>query len=394
MSESHTPDLYALDEELDDTQRALQQRVRSWVSQRFEPLVNEHWDKGDFPMDLVKEVADLGAFGTSIEGYGCPGLDCLSYGIVMRELERGDSGLRTLASVQGALSMSAIAMFGTEDQKQEWLPPMACGERLGCFGLTEPGFGSNPSGLVTRARREGDDWIIDGEKMWIGNADVADVAIIWAKIDDGDGARSIRGFLVPTDVDGYASSLIEGKYSLRVARTGRIRLDGVRLPHESILPGTESGLRSALTCLDQARYGIAWGVIGAAEACLEEAVRHVEHRVVFSRPLNTFQMIQGKLADMITKLTHAQLTAFRLAGLKDDGRLREEQISMAKYSNVEIAQEIAATCREMLGGVGILDEHVVMRHMLNLESVATYEGTSDIHRLVLGRWLTGVQAFH
>lgn len=392
MTPPPTTDLYALDEDLDEAQRALQQRVRSWVTGTFVPVINRYWDKGDFPMDLVKEVADLGAFGTSIDGYGCPGLDAVSYGIVMRELERGDSGLRTLASVQGALSMGALDLFGSDEQKKEWLPPMARGECLGCFGLTEPGFGSNPAGMETRARREGSDWIIDGEKMWIGNADVSDVAIVWAKI--GDGARSIRGFLVPCKADGYNASLIEGKYSLRIARTGRIRLDGVRLPGEAMLPGTESGLRSALTCLDQARYGIAWGVIGAAEACLEEAVRHVEQRVVFARPLNSFQMIQGKLADMLTRLTHARLTASRLADLKDGGRLLEEQISMAKYANVRIAQEIAATCREMLGGVGILDEHVVMRHMINLESVATYEGTSDIHRLVLGRWLTGVQAFH
>jgi glutaryl-CoA dehydrogenase len=393
MTDSHTTDLYGLEDDLSDAQRALQLRVRSWVSERFIPLVNDCWDRADFPMDLAREIGALGAYGTSITGYGCPGLDSLSYGLVMRELERGDSGLRTMASVQGALAMNAIAMFGTEEQKQAWLPDMAMGERLGCFGLTEPGFGSNPGGMETRARRSGDDWVLDGEKMWIGNADVSDVAIIWAKVDDAEGAKAIRGFLVPTDAAGFSASLIEGKYSLRVARTARIRLDGVRINRDALLPGTEAGLRAALTCLDQARYGIAWGVLGAAEACLEEAVHHVSERVVFSRPLNAFQMIQGKLADMVSRLTHAQLSAARLAELKDAGRLREEQISMAKYCNVEIAQEIASTCREMLGGVGILDEHVVMRHMINLESVATYEGTSDIHRLVLGRWLTGVQAF-
>jgi alkylation response protein AidB-like acyl-CoA dehydrogenase len=393
MTEHSTNDLYDLDADLNPGEMALRNRTRAWVNDRFMPHVKESWALGIFPTELVREVGDLGAFGCSIKGHGCPDIGARSYGIIMRELERGDSGLRTLASVQGALAMNSIDFYGTEEQKQAWLPTMATGEHLGCFGLTEPGFGSNPGGMETIARRSGDEWVLNGEKMWIGNADVAHCAIIWATIEAPGNPKAIRGFLVPTDVKGYESALIDGKYSLRIARTCRIRLTDVRLPADALLPGSSIGLRAPLSCLDQARYGIAWGVLGAAEGCMDEVLRYAMDRQVFGRRLDSFQMVQGKLADMLTQLTKAQLMSFRLAELKDKGRLNEEQVSMAKYANVEMAQDIARTCREILGGVGILDEYVVMRHLLNLESVATYEGTKDIHRLVLGRWLTGVQAF-
>ncbi|MCH2160926.1 MAG: acyl-CoA dehydrogenase family protein [Phycisphaerales bacterium] len=390
-------DFYRFDEELHDEERALQARVREWVATRFMPRVPACWEAHDFPMDLVPEMGELGCFGATIDGYGCPGLSSRAYGLVMRELERGDSGLRTMASVQGALAMNAIRFFGDESQRERWLPPMAGGEVLGCFGLTEPTHGSNPGGMLTTARRDGDGWILDGEKMWIGNADVSQVAVIWAKRDDLEGVdpsspRAIAGFLVPTDLDGFEASLIENKMSLRIARTSRISLRGVRVSGEHLLAGAD-GLRGPLTCLDQARYGIAWGALGAAEACLAEALEHVVGREVFGQALASFQLVQDKLAGVLSRLVECTATTFRLAELKDAAAVSGEQISLAKYSNVEMAQEAARTCRELLGGVGILDDHAALRHMINLESVATYEGTRDIHRLVLGRWLTGIQAF-
>ena len=386
-------DLFALDETLDSAEREIRDKVRGWVTDRFIPRVQGFWRDGDLPAELSMELGALGCFGSSIEGYGCPGLGARAYGIIMRELERGDSGLRTFASVQGALAMNAIAFFGTEEQKQALLPGLAEGKTLGCFALTEPGFGSNPGGLQCRAVSDGSDWVISGEKKWIGNADIADFAIVWGKVDDSDRARSIRAFVVPTKSSGFTAKIIPNKLSLRCARTAEIQLDGVRIPQDAILPGTEVGLRSALTCLDQARYGIAWGVLGAAEACLAEVRAYVAEREVFERQLASYQLVQDKLAGMLTRLTQAQLTAFRLAELKDCGEATGEQISLAKYANVEAAQEIARTARDLLGGVGILDDFASMRHMCNLESVATYEGTRDVHRLVLGRWLTGIQAF-
>ena len=390
-------DLYQYDHRLSDEERALQVRVREWVDTRFLPRVPACWEAHDFPMDLVREMGELGCFGATIDGYGCPGLSSRAYGLVMRELERGDSGLRTMASVQGALAMNAVRFFGDERQCEHWLPSMARGEVLGCFGLTEPTHGSNPGGMLTTARRDGEGWILDGEKMWIGNADVSQMAVIWAKRDGLDGIdptspRAISGFIVPTDSEGFDATLIENKMSLRVARTSRISLREVRVGPEHLLAGAD-GLRGPLTCLDQARYGIAWGALGAAEACLAEALQHVAGREVFGRSLAAFQLVQDKLAGVLTRLVECTGTAYRLAELKDDGTATGEQISLAKYANVEMAQEAARTCRELLGGIGILDDHVSMRHMINLESVATYEGTRDIHRLVLGRWLTGVQAF-
>ena len=384
-------DFYGYDDALTSTECALRDRVRAWVTDRFMPRVPAAWEAHDFPMDLVSEMGDLGFFGATIDGYGCPGLSNRAYGIVMRELERGDSGLRTMASVQGALAMNAVRFFGSEEQREHWLPPMAKGEVLGCFGLTEPGFGSDPGGMTTRAVRDGDGWVLNGEKMWIGNADVAQMGIIWAKVD-GESPRDVRGVIVPMDRAGVSTSLIENKMSLRIARTARISFENVRVNKDDLLPES-NGLRSALTCLDQARYGIAWGVLGAAEACLQEAVDYVGSREVFQKPLASYQLVQDKLAGMLTKLVQSTGTAFRLAELKDAGEVSGEQISLAKYANVEMAQETARTSRELLGGVGILDSFCAFRHMVNLESVATYEGTRDIHRLVLGRWLTGIQAF-
>jgi alkylation response protein AidB-like acyl-CoA dehydrogenase len=384
-------DFYAYDDALTPEECALRDRVRAWVAERFMPRVQEAWEAHDFPMDLVPEMAELGCFGATIEGYGCPGLSNRAYGVVMRELERGDSGLRTMASVQGALAMNAVRFFGSEEQRAHWLPPMAKGEVLGCFGLTEPGFGSDPGGMTTQAVRDGDGWVLNGEKMWIGNADVSQMAIIWAKVD-GESPRDVRGFIVPMDRAGVSTSLIENKMSLRIARTARITLENVRVNKDDLLPES-NGLGSALTCLDQARYGIAWGALGAAEACLEEVRDYVGTREVFQKPLASYQLVQDKLAGMLTRLVQSTGTAFRLAELKDAGEVSGEQISLAKYANVEMAQETARTSRELLGGVGILDSFCAFRHMVNLESVATYEGTRDIHRLVLGRWLTGIQAF-
>lgn len=391
MTQHADLDFFRYDDVLSEETRDLQLRVRSWVADRFMPHVRACWNRHDFPMELLEEMGTLGCFGTTVDGYGCPGLDNVAYGVVMRELERGDSGLRTMASVQGALAMNSILFFGSEAQKQQWLPSMAAGKTLGCFGLTEPGFGSNPGGLMTTAVRDGEGWRLNGTKMWIGNADVSELAIVWAKVD-GDAARDIRGFIVPLDRDGIDITLIENKMSLRIGRTATIDFENVALEAGDLLPES-SGLGSPLQCLDRARFGIAWGVLGAAEACLSEAIAYVKVREVFDKPLASYQLVQDKLAGMLTRLTECTGTAFRLAALKDRGELTSEQVSMAKYANVEAAQGIARTCREMLGGVGILDDFVAFRHMANLESVATYEGTRDIHRLVLGRHLTGVQAF-
>ena len=391
MTQQVDLDLFRYDDLLSEETRILQRRVRSWVTERFMPHATACWNRHDFPMELVEEMGSLGCFGTTIEGYGCLGLDNVAYGVVMRELERGDSGLRTMASVQGALAMNSILFFGSERQKKHWLPPMATGKTLGCFGLTEPGFGSNPGGITTKAVRDGDGWRLTGTKTWIGNADVSEIAIVWAKVD-GDAPRDIRGFIVPLNREGIAVTLIENKMSLRIGRTSKIVFENVLLEAGDLLPES-SGLGSPLKCLDRARFGIAWGVLGAAEACLSEAIAYVKEREVFDKPLASYQLVQDKLAGMLTRLTECTGTAFRLAALKDRGELTSEQISMAKYANVEAAQGVARTCREMLGGVGILDDFVAFRHMANLESVATYEGTRDIHRLVLGRHLTGVQAF-
>ncbi|MGQ0637043.1 MAG: acyl-CoA dehydrogenase family protein [Planctomycetaceae bacterium] len=390
-------DLYNLDDLLSPEDLELRTKVRDWVERRYLPIVRHHFAQGTFPLELVRELAPLGAFGGSIAGYGCAGLTALQYGLVMQELERGDSGLRTFAWVLGALAMNAIHMFGSEDQKRRWLPAMAQAQKLGCFGLTEPDHGSNPGGMTTRARKTDRGYVLNGQKMWIGLGTEADVAVVWAKVDGltgvvAESAAAVRGFLVERGLPGFSAELIEGKLSLRAANTSRLAFTDCELPADAILPASQ-GLKSPLLCLNHARYGIAWGVLGAAMACLEEAREYAGRRIQFGRPLAAFQLVQRKLSLMATELTKAQLLAYRLAQLKDAGRATHWQISIAKRNNVEMALEIARTARDILGGVGILDEHQCFRHMCNLESVKTYEGTDDMHLLILGEKLTGIAAF-
>lgn len=391
------PDLFQLDDLLSDEDRGLRNEVREWVSSHWLPQIAQWNERAEFPLDLARQIARFGAFGGNIQGYGCRGLSPLQYGLVMQELERGDTGLRTLASVQGALAMNAIHMFGNEQQKQHWLPAMARGEKLGCFGLTEPDFGSNPAGMTTTATRTDRGWVLNGQKMWIGLATLADVVVIWAKVAglpgiEASSPKAIRGFLVPKGTPGFHPTLIGQKLSLRAAVTCRITLADCHVADDALLPGSQ-GLKSPLLCLNHARYGIAWGVLGAAAACYDEARQHALQRIQFGRPLASFQMVQRKLALMLTDLTKAQLLVFRLAQLKALGRASHVQISVAKRNNVETALEIARTAREILGGIGILGDHQSFRHMNNLESVKTYEGTDDMHLLILGEHITGIPAY-
>lgn len=397
MSTFEATDFYDLDALLTPDERQIRDRVRRWVDERFLPVVTEHYRAGTFPIDLVPELAELGAFGPTIKGYGCPGLGNVAGGLILQELERGDSGLRTFASVQGSLAMMAIDLFGSEEQKSRWLPEMARGAKLGCFALTEPDFGSNPGGMITRARKTDDGFRLSGAKKWIGNATIADVAVVWAKLDgepgvDAQSSGAIRGFLVEKGTPGFKTTLIEGKLSLRAALTAEIELDDCALPPDALLPES-GGLRSPLGCLNHARYGISWGALGAAMSCYDEARRYAMGREQFGRPIASFQLVQAKLTRMLTEITKAQFLALRLAQLKDAGAAKHYHISMAKMNNVEIALDAARTARDILGGVGILDEHQCFRHMCNLESVKTYEGTHDIHLLVLGQQITGIPAF-
>ena len=397
MPAFEAPDFYNLEELLTAEERRIRDDVRCWVEERFIPLVAQHYRDGTFPMELVPELAKLNAFGPSIKGYGCAGLGSVASGLIMQELERGDSGLRTFASVQGSLAMMAIDFFGSEEQKNRWLPEMAKGDKLGCFALTEPDFGSNPGGLQTLARKTADGYRLTGAKKWIGNGTVADVAIVWAKVEgeadvDSNKASAIRGFLVEKGTPGFISSLIEGKLSLRAALTAELRFDDCPIPESALLPKSD-GVKSPLLCLNQARYGIAWGVIGAAMACYDEARQYAMKRVQFDRPIGGFQIVQTKLARMLTEITKGQLLALRLAQMKDAETVKHYHISMAKMNNVEIALDAARTTRDILGGVGILDQNQCFRHMCNLESVKTYEGTHDVHLLVLGEQITGMSAF-
>jgi glutaryl-CoA dehydrogenase len=391
------PDLFQLDDLLSAEDRALRQRVRDWVGTHYLPHIAGWNERAEFPLELALQIARFGAFGGNITGYGCAGLSPLQYGLVMQELERGDTGLRTLASVQGALAMNAIHMFGSEAQRERWLPAMAQGTNLGCFGLTEPDFGSNPAGMTTTATKTDRGYVLNGQKLWIGLATHADVAVIWAKVAglpgvDPTSPRAIRGFLVEKGTPGFQPSLIGQKLSMRAALTCRIAFADCHLPEEALLPAS-NGLKSPLLCLNHARYGIAWGVLGAAAACYDEARQHALQRIQFGKPLASFQLVQRKLALMATELTKAQLLAFRLAQLKAVGHATHVQISIAKRNNVETALEIARTAREILGGIGILGEHQSFRHMNNLESVKTYEGTDDMHLLILGEHITGIPAF-
>ncbi len=380
-------DIFNVKALLSEEELMVQESIGRWVDERVIPIIGEAFDDHVFPMDLIPEMADLGLFGSTIQGYDCAGLNYTSYGLICQELERGDSGLRSFASVQSSLCMFPIDAFGSEEQKQKWLPPMAKGEVIGCFGLTESHAGSDPASMKTHAKKDGDDWILNGSKMWITNGSIADIAIVWAQTDDG-----IQGFLVEKDMPGFDTDLMKRKMSLRASITSALFFDDVRVPDANRLPGVK-GLKGPLSCLSNARYGISWGPIGAAQACLQEVLDYTEERVLFDRSLNCNQIVQQKLADMSRRISTAQLTAVRLGQLKDANQLQPTQISMAKWNNVRMALHIARECRDMLGGAGITTEHAAIRHMLNLESVITYEGTETIHQLVVGRELTGKNAF-
>lgn len=381
------PDYMGFEELLNDEQRMVQQTVRDFVAKEVEPKIVKAYRTEDFPTELIPKLGELGLLGSNLTSYGLPGMDHISYGLVMRELERCDSGLRSFASVQGALVMYPIHAYGSEEQKQEWLPKLGSGEAVGCFGLTEPDGGSDPGAMKTRATDKGDHWILHGSKMWITNGNLAQVAVVWAQTENG-----IRGFLVPTNTKGFTVKKMQGKLSLRASVTSELYFDQVKLPKSALLPKSD-GLKSALMCLTQARYGIAWGVLGAAEACFAEAAAYVKDRILFEKPLASYQLIQRKLAMMCTAITHGQLMAHRIGQLKVAGKILPAHVSMAKQSNCEMALNVARTCRDMLGANGIMDEYKTMRHMCNLETVFTYEGTNDIHMLVVGREITGINAF-
>ncbi|MFI6232478.1 acyl-CoA dehydrogenase family protein [Micromonospora sp. NPDC050784] len=381
-------DLLDLDPSLSEEERQIRDVVRQLVDDRVRPHVADWYEDGRAPArELAREFGKLGLLGMHLTGYGCAGASAVAYGLACQELEAGDSGLRSLVSVQGSLAMYAIWRYGSEEQKQRWLPPMATGEAIGCFGLTEPDHGSDPASMATRARRDGDDWVLTGGKMWITNAPIADVAVIWARTDDG-----VRGFAVPMDTSGVTAREIRRKMSLRASVTGEIVLDDVRLPADAQLPEAV-GLKAPLSCLTEARYGIVWGAVGAARDCLETTLAYATTRTQFGRPLAGFQLTQAKLADMAVELVKGQLLALHLGRLADAGRLRPEQVSVGKLNNVREALAIARQCRTILGANGVSGEYPVMRHANNLESVLTYEGTSEIHQLVVGQRLTGLSAF-
>lgn len=391
MSSSKTPlnplDLFDVRAELTEEERMVQDSVARYVDEQAIPVMREAFEQHRFPRELIPQVAELGVLGSSLEGYDCAGMNSICYGLICQELERADSGLRSFVSVQSSLVMFPIHAYGSEEQKQRWLPAMAKGEAIGCFGLTESQGGSDPSNMKTHAKKDGDDWILNGSKMWITNATVADAAVVWAKTDDG-----VRGFIVEKDMPGFTTQEIENKFSLRASVTGALFFDNVRIPQASVLPGV-TGLKGPLSCLTQARYGITWGVIGAAQACLDEVLRYTEDRVLFGRPLSHTQAVQIRMADMARRITSAQLLSLHLGRLKDRGELRPTQVSLAKWNNCRAAIDIARDARDLLGGSGISAEFVPIRHMLNLESVITYEGTETVHQLVVGQELTGVNAF-
>ena len=380
-------DLYDIRSLLTDEERMVQETVGRFVDDRVLPVIQDAFERHYFPKDLVSQVAELGLLGSSIEGYDCAGMNAVSYGLICQELERGDSGLRSFVSVQSSLVMYPIYAYGSEEQKQRWLPAMARGEAIGCFGLTESQGGSDPLNMKTHAKRDGDDWILNGSKMWITNATVADAAVVWAVSDEG-----VHGFIVEKDMPGYTTQEIENKFSLRASVTGALFFDNVRLPAANVLPGVV-GLKGPLSCLTQARFGITWGVIGAAQACLAEVLNYTQDRILFGRPLANTQLIQTRMADMARRITTAQLLSFQLAKLKDAGQMTPTQVSIAKWNNCRAALDIARDARDILGGAGISAEFSPVRHMLNLESVITYEGTESIHQLVVGKELTGVNAF-
>ena len=383
------PDFYNISDLLTEEELLIQKTAHDFVNNEFKPVINEHYEKGTFPIEIAIKLGELGFMGSSLpEESGGAGVSGVAYGLILHELEKGDSGLRSFASGQGALVMYPIHSYGSDEQKKKWLPGLGSGELIGCFGLTESNFGSNPGGMVTTAKKDGDDWIINGSKMWITNGSLADVALVWAKDESG----IIRGFLLEKGMKGFTSNNIHGKLSLRASVTSELSMVDVRVPDHSRLPNIE-GLKGPLSCLTQARYGIAWGMIGAAIDCYETALDYSLERKQFSKPIAGYQLTQAKFAEMLTQITMAQLTVYQLGRLKDQGKMRFDQVSLAKRNNCYMARNIARTCREILGGNGIIEDYSPIRHMANIETVFTYEGTHEMHTLILGQAITGIAAF-
>ena len=383
------PDFYNISDLLTEEELLIQKTANEFVNNEFKPIINEHYEKGTFPNEIATQLGELGFMGSSLpEDSGGAGVSSIGYGLILHELERGDSGLRSFASVQGSLVMYPIHAYGSDEQKKRWLPGLGSGELIGCFGLTEANFGSNPGGMATTAKKDGDDWIINGSKMWITNGSLADVAVVWAKDESG----IIRGFLLEKGMKGFTSNNIHGKLSLRASVTSELSMVDVRVPDSSRLPNIE-GLKGPLGCLTQARYGIAWGMVGAAIDCYETAVDYSLERKQFSKPIAGYQMTQAKLAEMLTQITMAQLTVYQLGRLKEQGKMRFDQVSLAKRNHCYMARDVARSCREILGGNGIIEDYSPMRHMANIETVFTYEGTHEMHTLILGQAITGIPAF-
>jgi len=383
------PDFYNISDLLTEEELLIQKTAHDFVNNEFKPIINEHYENGTFPIEIATKLGELGFMGSSLpEESGGAGVSGVAYGLILHELEKGDSGLRSFASVQGSLVMYPIHSYGSDEQKKKWLPGLGSGELIGCFGLTESNFGSNPGGMVTTAKKDGNDWIINGSKMWITNGSLADVALVWAKDETG----VIRGFLLEKDMKGFTSNNIHGKLSLRASVTSELSMVDVRVPDHSRLPNIE-GLKGPLSCLTQARYGIAWGMIGAAIDCYETALDYSLERKQFSKPIAGYQLTQAKFAEMLTQITMAQLTVYQLGRLKDQGKMRFDQVSLAKRNNCYMARNIARTCREILGGNGIIEDYSPIRHMANIETVFTYEGTHEMHTLILGQAITGIAAF-
>lgn len=391
MSRAEITDLYRIDDLLSPEEKAARKLVGDFIDREYLPIVGNHFRDGTFPMEIVPRLAEMGVFGANLHGYGCAGMNNVSYGLICQELERGDSGLRSFASVQSSLCMYPIHAFGSDEQKERFLPGMAKGKIIGCFGLTEPDFGSNPGGMRTRAKKDGDHYVLNGSKMWITNGSVADVAVVWAKTDDG-GSESIRGYLVEKGMPGFSASEIHGKFSLRASYTSELSFQDVRVPARNVLPNVK-GLKGPLSCLNNARFGIAFAVTGAAIACFEGARDYAMSRIQFDKPIGAYQLTQEKLVDMLQEIVKAQLLSLRLGRLKDEGKATPEMVSLAKRNNVKSALDIARVARSIYGANGITDEYPPVRHMLNLESVFTYEGTHEVHTLVLGKAITGIDAF-
>ena len=383
------PDFYNISDLLTEEELFIQKTAHDFVSNEFKPIINEHFDKGTFPLEIATKLGELGFMGSALpEESGGAGVSNVAYGLILHELERGDSGLRSFASVQGSLVMYPIHAYGSNEQKEKWLPGLGAGELIGCFGLTESNFGSNPGGMATTAKKDGDEWIINGSKMWITNGSLADVALVWAKDEDG----IVRGFLLEKGMEGFTSNDIHGKLSLRASVTSELSMVNVRVPDSSRLPNIE-GLKGPLSCLTQARYGIAWGMVGAAVDCYQTALNYSLERKQFSKPIAGYQLTQSKFAEMITQITMAQLTVYQLGRLKDQNKMRFDQVSLAKRNHCKMARDVARTCREILGGNGIMEDYSPMRHMTNIETVFTYEGTHEMHSLILGQSVTGIAAY-